>query len=313
MTRIGYACINMTLAESNITTNRGMVLRTFKSKGLDYVSELVIKNLTDLYKIVEWNNENGIKAFRISSELFPWNSEYNLEDLPNYEKITELASAVGRYSISNDIRLSCHPGPFNILGSPKSDVVQKTLHELGNAGKIFDLMGLHRSPYNKINIHIGGVYGDKSSAISRFKSNFQYLDYSARTRLTIENDDIVSKYSVEDLIPIAQDLNIPVVFDFHHYDCHPGNLTKEQALLNSLATWPVDITPMTHYSNSRKKYEDPKCKPQAHADYLYEPIPYLGQYKFDVMIEAKCKELALIKYKNEILSTNTSNSMCTVN
>jgi UV DNA damage repair endonuclease len=38
-----------------------------------------------------------------------------------------------------------------------------------------------------------------------------------RARLTVENDDRGSMYSVNDLLHVHQKTGIPIVFDFHHW------------------------------------------------------------------------------------------------
>jgi UV DNA damage endonuclease len=85
MQNLGYACINMTLGKKGITTNRSMIKRTFKEKGINHASELGIQNVRDLIEIIKWNEQNGIKLFRMSSDFFPWASEYKLSDMPHYQ------------------------------------------------------------------------------------------------------------------------------------------------------------------------------------------------------------------------------------
>ena len=152
---LGYACINMTLGnrKPKITTNRSMVRKTFLERGLNYAGELGLENSRDLLQILKWNTENGIKLFRLSSEFFPWASEYKFEDLPQFLRIRTLLSGAGHYAQSVGMRINSHPGPFNVLTSPKESVVQNTIVDLELHGKIFDLMGLEKSPYNNINIH----------------------------------------------------------------------------------------------------------------------------------------------------------------
>ena len=139
---LGYACINMTMnsrpKESRVTTNRSMIRRTFDKKGLPYVSELVLQNCYDLESIMEWNKEVGINFFRLSSNIFPWASEYSLKDLPDYEKICEKLSESGKYALKHGLRLSFHPGPFNILSSPSEKVVLNTINDLSTHGEIME-------------------------------------------------------------------------------------------------------------------------------------------------------------------------------
>ena len=299
---LGYACINQTLSKDKITSNRGMIKRTFVAKGMTYCSDLALQNVRDLFKIVKWNTRNKIKVFRMSSNIFPWMSEYELTELQDWPKIENILKAIGKHANENDVRLSFHPGPFNILCSPKKEVVEKTIKELDQHCFILDTMGLEVSRKHKVNIHIGGAYGDKDSAMNRWIDNFKRLSDSTKKRLTLENDDRTSMYAVEDLLYVSEKTNVPIVFDFHHYDCHPGELTKEQALKRALETWPKDIIPMTHFSSSRKIYEDPAVRNIAHADYLYEPIPFTDKYVFDVMLETKAKELGRARYIKEFIN-----------
>ena len=295
---LGYACINMTLSESKpkITTNRSMVKKTFLEKGLPYAGELGMLNARDLFHILKWNNERGIKLFRLSSEFFPWASEYNFEDLPQYLRIKTLLAGCGQYAKSNGIRITSHPGPFNVLVSPNERVVENTITDLELHGKIFDLMGLEKSPYNKINIHCNGVYGDKKSAMDRFCDNFKRLSPSVQSRLTIENDDKASMYSVKDLMYIHNKIGIPIVFDYHHHIFNTGGLSEKEALELALSTWPKGIKPIVHYSESKQLHENNESlKPQAHSDYINE-LPNLYGNDVDVMVEAKAKELAILPF-----------------
>lgn len=295
---IGYACINMTLGEQTpkITTNRSMVKKTFTQKGISYASELALQNSRDLFEILKWNVKNGIKLFRISSDMFPWASEYNLEDLPDYNKISNILKGCGTYAIENGLRINSHPGPFNVLVSPNPKVIANTITDLELHGKLFDLMGLPKTPYNNINIHCNGVYGDKISAMDRFCANFEKLSDSVRKRLTLENDDKASMYSVADLMYIHQKTGIPIVFDYHHHQFCTGDLSEEQALKLATTTWPKGITPEVHYSESKSLHEEnTKLKPQAHSDYI-NSLPNTYGMVVDVMVEAKAKELAILPF-----------------
>ena len=295
---LGYACINMTLGgqKPKITTNRSMIKKTFIDRGIDYAGELSLLNSRDLCEIVKWNVENGINFFRISSDIFPWASEYNIEDLPQYHRIKTVLSGCGNYARDNGIRLTSHPGPFNVLVSPREHVVQNTITDLTNHGKVFDLLGLDRTPYNKINIHCNGVYGDKKSAMDRFCKNFERLPNSVKHRLTVENDDKASMYSVKDLMYIHERIGIPIVFDYHHHKFCTGDLSEQEALELAMSTWPEGITPVVHYSESKALHEsNEKLKPQAHSDYINN-LPNTYGNKVDIMVESKAKELAILPH-----------------
>jgi len=295
---LGYACINMNLRREGVTTNRSMIRRTFNEKGIDYSSELSLNNVRDLYRIIVWNNDNGIKLFRLSSEIFPWLSEYKMENLPHYEQISKSLKDTGNFVKETGIRITSHPGPFNVLVSPKDSVVQNTIIDLENHGRIFDEIGLDKSPYNKINIHCNGVYGDKKSAMDRFCENFKRLSPSVQSRLTVENDDKESMYSVNDLMYIHNKIGIPIVFDYHHHKFCTGGLTEQEALELAISTWPKGITPIVHYSESKSLHENnDKLKPQAHSDYINK-LPDTYGNQVDIMVESKAKELAILPFLN---------------
>jgi UV DNA damage endonuclease len=295
---LGYACINMTLGKESITTNRGMIKRTFDEKGLDYVSELLIQNLKDLITIIQWNYNNNINFYRMSSDIMPWMSEYKLEELPNFKEIELLLKKAGKISKESNQRLTFHPGPFNVLCSPKDSVVLKTIQELNNHAKIMDLMELEKTQYNKINIHVGGAYGDKDSALKRWVENFQLLEGSTKNRLTIENDDKTSCYTTKDLMYIFENTGVPIVFDYHHHTCHSDGMSHKDALVLAMKTWSDNITPIVHVSEPRDEKNF-----KAHHDYVIQKIETFG-YNVDIMLEAKMKELALIKYR-ELHSLNS--------
>jgi UV DNA damage endonuclease len=290
----------MTLGKQKpkITTNRSMIKRTFQEKGVDYAGELSLQNVRDLFHILKWNNENDIKCFRISSDIFPWASEYGIENSPYYRRIETILQACGHYADTNGIRITAHPGPFNVLVSPNPKVVDNTITDLEIHGKVFDMMGLSKTPYNKLNIHCNGVYGDKQSAMDRFCKNFERLPMSVQSRLTVENDDKASMYSVKDLYyGVYKRIGIPIVFDYHHHRFCDGGLSEKEALEMAISTWSDDIVPVVHYSESRSKEQlDESIRPQAHSDYVYDYIDNYG-HDIDIMIEAKHKELAVERYK----------------
>ena len=286
---LGYACINMALAEQGITTNKGMIKRTFGEKGIQYASELALQNVQALLEILKWNVANGIKVFRITSELFPWASEYKLEAMPDFNEIRTILEECGKLPI----RVSTHPGPFNkVAGS--GPTLANTIKDLEIHSQLFDVMGLEPSHWNKINIHVGGAYGDKDETIRRFAGNFKLLSANLQKRLTVENDDKPGLYTVAELYPLFNAIGIPIVFDYFHHKLYPGFQSEEEAFRMAYETW-GEIRPVFHYSSSRRDHEDPKAKREAHADFIYESINTYGK-DVDIVLEAKMKEKAVLKY-----------------
>jgi UV DNA damage endonuclease len=295
---LGYCCINLSLKQNGVSTNRSMIKATFSSKGKNYAGELALLNLQDLKTILRWNLEKGILIYRMSSDIFPWMSEYRFEDLSNFESIRQELLSVGSFINNNGIRVSFHPGQFDVLASPNENIVQKTVYDLDQHSKIMDLMGLPQTHQSAINIHIGGSYGDKQKALSTFCKNFELLSPGTKARLVVENDDKASQYGVKDLYDgVYKPLGCPITFDhFHHLFCS-NDLDSHDAAHLAASTW-GQITPLQHYSSSRRIHEDSSVVERSHADYIYESIQHHGIVA-DVELEAKAKDLALLKYLND--------------
>jgi UV DNA damage endonuclease len=273
-----------------------MIKRTFQEKGIPYCGQLALANIKDVLKILEWNVENGIYVYRMSSDIFPWMSEYRFEDLPNYSEIQVEAQKIGHFAKKHNIRLSMHPGQFDVLASPTESIVEKTIWDLDQHARIMDLMGLPSSYESPINIHIGGTYGDKESALHRFCANFKRLAPSTQDRLVVENDDKASQYSVKDLYEgVYLQVGCPITFDhFHHRFC-TGGLDADTAAHLAASTWD-DITPLQHFSDSKSLYEDASVINRSHSDWIYTQIPSYG-LKADIELECKMKDLALLQYR----------------
>jgi len=298
---LGYCCINMTLQkERKVTIGRGMIKKTFAEKGIKYASELALANVKDMVEIIKWNHTNGFTLYRMSSDMFPWYSEYELKDLPDYEKICNVLKGAGTLAKQYGQRLTFHPGPFSVLASANPDVVTKTIRDLNTHGEIMDLIGLPRTPYAAINIHVNTTAPNKEDAMARFCANFTLLNDSAKSRLVVENDDKESQYTVEDLFAgVYAHIGIPITFDYHHHWCHPGKLSQEAALVLASVSWPKTVKQLVHFSSCKTIHEDAsQTNKRAHADYIYDHINDYG-LDLDVEVEAKAKELAVSRYKNE--------------
>jgi UV DNA damage endonuclease len=304
MGNIGYCCIPLGCNQNkskkdHLLVNRGMVRKTFDVKGLSYVSELVLLNLKDTLKVLDYNIKNNILVYRLSSDSFPWMSEYNFSDLPNFNLIERLLKQIGDKAKSSEMRLSYHPGPFNILASEKQSVIDKAILELDKHAELMDMMCLEQSHYYPINIHIGTTKPSREEAANKFCLNFHRLSESCKKRLTVENDDSPNQYSVKMLYDwIYSQIKVPLVFDQHHFNYGPEDQTMEEALKLAHSTW-NGVKPLTHMS-SPKTLEDTSGKNIAHADYIYEEIKTYG-LEFDTELECKKKDIALLKYRKDFL------------
>ena len=257
---------------------------------------LILLNLKDTLKVLDYNLKKDIYIYRLSSDSFPWMTEYRFQDLPKFPAIQTYLRLIGDKIKSNGIRVSYHPGPFNVLASENDSVVTKTIDELNKHAELMDIMGLEQSTFYPINIHINTTKPTREEAAQRFVDRFPLLSESCRKRLTIENDDSPNQYSVKMLYDMVHTkIGIPIVFDQHHFNYGPQDQTMEDALKLAISTWQTRA--MTHMS-SPKTLEDNSGKQTAHADYIYEEIKTYG-LDFDTEIEAKAKDLAVIKYRKQ--------------
>jgi UV DNA damage endonuclease len=296
----GYACINETLKKEGVTTNRSLKKATLDKKGLDYCSELAVQNIRDLEKYLHWNLENDILVFRMSSNMIPWGNKVDWFSFKDFSEIKDVLARCGEFAAKHGMRLTMHPGQYCILTSPHQHVIDNSVSDLQMHSDLMDLMGLSRTHYNKINIHMGATYGDKESAIKTFLKNFNKLPDAIKSRLTIENDDKGNMYSTKELFEgIHKNANIPIVFDYHHHRFCTGGQSEEEALRLAVSTW-GNIKPIVHYSESKALNESLKVKLQAHSDYYLNKVETYG-LDLDIMMECKAKELAVMKYKKDFL------------
>lgn len=325
MIKFGYCCNNMTLGAQGIRTGRTMIDRKFQQGGMQLASDISLANARDLLPILQWNERNGIRLFRIGSEIFPRWNHYEIADLPDIEEITHHLRAAGDYAREHGHRLTTHPGPFHILGAEKQDIVDNSIVGLERHSEMFDLMGYAPSFENLINIHVGATYGDKQATIDRWLSNYTKLSDNLRARLVLENDDKASMYSVRDLYEMVHSVTgIPITFDYWHHTFNTGDLTEEQAFFMARETWEKHgVTQCTHYSESRRREQQlqiermfehhgismeniaqwptfhkeykafTKIKEQAHSDYIVDLPNTYGVDNLDIEVEAKAKELTL--------------------
>ena len=300
MRYIGYACKNMSITQrEKVLTDRTCRMDKF---SITRANELALKNSADLLRILQWNYENNIQFFRIGSGIFPFidhpDLQYKLADLPDAVAIQLNLQTAGAFAKRKLTRLSCHPGPYTCLASPNPKTVEKSLLGLQMHSTLADLLGYGEE--FAINIHVGGVYEDKAATAKRFVQVYQQLTPLLQRRLTLENDDKASMWSIQELYDLVhKHCGVKLVLDIHHHKFCEGGNTLETAAQLAFSTWAgFSEIPKIHYSESR-----PNSRPQAHSDYLKESIPVLcNDTEYDVMIEAKSKDLALIHYKKEILN-----------
>ncbi len=307
---LGLCCMNTHLRTKGIFSSRTCRLDTLKKDGFGFphLKKLSMQNLDDLIKLLEWNNENGIKVFRMSSELFPHISNYTVfewdregaEEYFRLEWCRERLAEIGKRARELDIRLTFHPGQYNQLGSPKSLVVAKTKLDLDWHCRVLDMMGCDEQ--SVVVIHGGGMFEGKPQTLARIEKTWGELSEHIKERIVLENCE--KCYSVQDLLPLCKKLMIPLVYDTHHYTCysklHPNEKQKpiEELLPDVLLTWSMrGIKPKFHIS------EQGSGRIGHHSDFI-ECLPkHLIDLadkgcEFDLMVEAKMKEQAVMMLRN---------------
>ncbi|KAH8692291.1 UV-damage endonuclease [Talaromyces proteolyticus] len=327
--RLGYACLNTYLRYANppvfssrtcriasILENRHPLQdpsqpyhstknRPDRSKpaviarGQEYVQSLGVANARDIVKMLRWNDRYGIKFMRLSSEMFPFASH----DVYGY-KLAPFASEVladaGRVAAELGHRLTMHPGQFTQLGSPRKEVIENSIRDLEFHSELLQLLKLppQQNRDAVMILHMGGVFGDKGETLDRFRKNYKTLSQDIKNRLVLENDDV--SWSVHDLLPICEELNIPLVLDFHHHNIvfdsdklREGTLDIMQLYDRIRATWTrKNITQKMHYSEPTPDAITPRQR-RKHNPRVATLPPC--DPTMDLMIEAKDKEQAVFE------------------
>ena len=292
--QVGYCCINVTLGKQKITTGRTMRQASFQQDtGLVRTSALALQNVKDLITILQWNVENNVHVFRIGSNLFPWNSEYLIDDLPDMVEILDAFKEAGNIIRDSGQRVSFHPDHFVKLGTTKDNVARRSIHDLDHHNDVMTMLQLPANHYYPLNIHVGMNF--TLEVVDRFIDRFQMLKDDTKKRLVVENDDKANSFSVKQLFDhIYMKINTPITFDYFHHTFHPDGLTSHRAAHLASTTW--DCTPLFHYSESKNLNEGVSGNPRAHSDYALNRIDDY-HLNIDIDLETKAKELAWLKYQ----------------
>ena len=290
MIRFGMCCIFREYPVKFRTTTARYLSKFSRQEQKDRLSDICLANARSLLKALAYCHENQIGGFRINSQILPLKTHpdigYDVADLIDSDTLVKSFKACGRFARTHDIRTSFHPDQFIVLSSPNPDVVSRSIADLVYQAQVAQWVNA-----DVINVHAGGVYGDKPSALKRLKQTIAGLPDSVRKRLTLENDD--RSYSPADLLPVCSDMNIPLVYDVHHHRCLKDGLTISEATVQCAATW--DREPLFHLSSPINGWESVDIR--KHHDYIDVndlPGDWLSM-DITVEVEAKAKELAVLK------------------
>jgi UV DNA damage endonuclease len=277
------------------------------------------RSLAHLRAILDRLDTLDIRMYRMATALAPYASHPELPQFHDQVRECEAELAeIGALATARGIRLSTHPGQYTVLNSEGPDTQAAAVAELEVQAALLDAMAL--PPEAVVVLHVGGAAGGSERALARFAAGFERLSERARARLVIENDD--RSFGLADVLTLSERTGLRVVIDLLHHHCHdPQGIPDGEALALALATWPQDQTPKVHYSSPRldvqehrvrvgRRVETRRVLPQlrAHADlvdpigferFLRETAPAAGR-DFDVMLEAKAKDLALLRLRDQL-------------
>jgi UV DNA damage endonuclease len=274
-------------------------------------------SLDRLAAIFDYLESKDVRMYRMASGLVPYGSH---PDMPQFqgqvEECAERLAALGERARAADLRLSFHPGQYVVLNSERPELRRAAAADLELQASVLDSMGM--GPEAVIVLHVGGGAGGKEEAMDRFMTGFEMLGEQARARLTIENDD--SRFGLADVLRLSSRTGLRVVWDAHHHRCYdPDRIPDDEALRLALTTWAGGTTPKVHYSSPRTAVEERRRRRgrrvekrlvlpplRAHAD-LIDPTGFeqflrgpAAGLEFDVMLEAKAKDLALIRLREQL-------------
>ncbi|MCI1189438.1 UV DNA damage repair endonuclease UvsE [Hymenobacter sp. DH14] len=284
--KIGYPCVNAAMDCSSSTTFR------LASYSDERVEAAVAANLACLRRMLEWNVAHGLLFFRIGSSIVPFGS-HPVNTFPWQTHFAAEFRAIGDYIKANNLRVSFHPDQFVVLNSPSAEIVQRSIQELVYQGSMLDLMGLDSTA--KLQIHVGGLYGDRELAISRFAQVYATLPAAVQARLVVENDDRL--FSLRDCLELHQLTGVPILFDNFHHECLNHGEPMAEALRLAAGTWhPVaDGVPMMDYSSQALGERKGKHTDDLVDDLFAAFLDNLHGLDFDIMLEIKNKEASALR------------------
>jgi UV DNA damage endonuclease len=271
-----------------------------------------------LREIFSYLERHGIRMYRMSSDLAPYATH---PDLPQFHgQVAECDAELrdlGARARGLGLRLSFHPSQFVVLNSPDPVLVKKSAWDLESQAEMLDRMGL--GPEAVVIIHTGGVYGEKEAARDRWARAYEALPEPVRRRLVLENDD--TSFSAADVLWIHEACGVPLIFDYQHFWCiNPERLELRPTVERFLKTWPSGVRPKIHFSTPRTELREIERKNARtgkkekalerpvwtqHADYV-NPFEFanfmrtLDGLEFDVMLEAKLKDVALLRLREDL-------------
>ena len=298
--RIGYACLNTALRDDKIFTSRSLILKTAGTKGIEYIKQLAIDNVTDLMTVLIYNEAHGIRFYRMSSCIFPHQCNPKLfgEKGINYDLsfVKDKLKDIGAYAKKYGHRLTMHPGQYVQLASPNEEIVRQSVIELQNHVEFLEAMKLKPSDGTVLIIHGGGRYDSKTESLIRWKKTFLSIPKKIRDYISLENDEI--SYGVMDLLPLCEELDIPFCLDiFHNRISNDKVIITKRLMRRIFATWHKrGMIPKMHVSEQQENLrKGAHSKTIDKLPYYLLKLPSMLKTDLDIMLEVKDKEKSVFK------------------
>lgn len=298
---IGLGFVSICLSEHDcspagtVTVTRMAKLPSSEARR-SVIKRVALQNLERTRRIMWFLEPNGFQVYRMSANLIPLATHETTADWEWWEdaELKEVGSAIGRIAVAKGYRLSSHlPELCGLTAEQGSGWTRLYLeyHE-----RLFTMLQVPDS--TKIVMHLGGGYGVKERSIARAIETIAGLSDWSRERLVLENDDRV--FTAEETLKVCRETGLSMVFDLHHHWCNEGEELGSEILPTAFATW-TDRPPKVHLSSPRDARN-----PRAHADYV-DP-EFVGAFvrqasslgSFDIMVEAKQKDLAALRLRDEL-------------
>lgn len=301
--RLGYVAMTLNLVDCSpsktVTFSAYNKLPNDEAR-LYRLRKITRKNLENTLRILRYNKAYNIKVYRLTSKLVPLATHPETAGWNYVNDFAQEFREIGSFIKENDFRISAHPDHFTLLNSPTEKVLKDSIRDLEYHVKIYEAMGLGDYKYKMV-IHVGGQYRNKADALERFKKNFLNLPERIRRRITVENDD--KSYTASEVLKLCKELKIPMVIDVHHHNCVNNGENLADLLPKVFSTWNEEyFNPKIHFSSPRS-YKDFR----SHSDFIEfgEFTEFLKIAKeigrnFDVMLEVKRKDAALLKLSREL-------------
>lgn len=287
---IGYACLTIGVPNTDQKTCRQ------NHASEEKLTQLIAYNLNSLENIIDYNIENNILLFRISSDIIPFGSS-PINTLAWWDLFEPWFYRIGEKIRSSGMRVSMHPGQYTVLNSPNEEVVNRAIADLNYHTCVLDSLGV--GPACKIVLHIGGIYNEKEQAIHRFITTYHRLDDAVKRRLVLENDD--KSYTIKDVLAIGRALNAPVIFDnLHHAIHHSGEQKDDLYWINQCkSTWKeIDGNQKVHYSQQDTAKQAGSHAQSIRINEFMEYYNSVQREDLDIMLEVKDKNLSAVKCIN---------------